>query len=261
MNNNNASSSFIAPAYLPILLISLFTAIISSCVLSPLYTQISSDVMLMYTILPMVLEYLIIIFDIIYISLLFTVISSASYYSLKQEESKRIGLYLTVGVIILKQVLNLTVSSIIDNYIDIPFDIYWTLLLIVIDALTILVVRAIAIKKSKEHLSHAKRMQKAAKYLDNVIYDENTEIYPFGSLLNIKNPIIYPIFIGTVITVLILIIQRLYADFIVLGLPTSFFEVIEIIIAYISDVLLGIIGYVAAYYAAVYTFIRKQTNI
>ena len=73
MNNNNASSSFIAPAYLPMLLISLFTAIISSCVLSPLYTQISSNVMLMYTILPMVLEYLIIIFDIIYISLLFTV--------------------------------------------------------------------------------------------------------------------------------------------------------------------------------------------
>ena len=102
-------------------------------------------------------------------------------------------------------------------------------------------------------------MQKAAKYLDNVIYDESNEIYPFGSILNIKNPIVFPIFIGVAVTVSVLILQRLYADFVMLGLTSSLYEVVEIVISYISDILLGIIGYIAAYYAAVYTFI-KRTN-
>ena len=255
--NNNSSSKFIYPAYLPMLIISLITAIISSCVLSPIYTQICSDVVLMYTVLPIIVDYLIIVFDMIYVSLLFAIISCSAYAYLKEEERKYVGFLLAGAIIVLKHVLNLTVSSIIDSYIDVIFDIPLTLILIFIDVFTLLIVRAIAIKRSKRHLSHAKRMQKAAKYLDNVIYDENNEIYPFGSLLNIKNPIIFPIFVGVVITVSVLILQRLYADFVMIGLPSSFFEVIEIIISYISDILLGIIGYVAAYYAAIYTFIKR----
>lgn len=258
MNNSNFTKN-ISPAYLPMLIISLITAVISSCILSPIYTQICSDVVLMYTVLPIIVDYLIIVFDMIYISLLFTIISCSAYFYLKEEEGKYFGFLLAGAIIVLKHVLNLTVSSIIDNYIDIIFDIPLTLILIIIDIVALLIVRVIAIKKSKRHLSHAKRMQKAAKYLDNVIYDESNEIYPFGSILNIKNPIVFPIFIGVAVTVSVLILQRLYADFVMLGLPSSFYEVVEIVISYISDILLGIIGYIAAYYAAVYTFI-KRTN-
>lgn len=258
MNNSQSTNNF-SPAYLPMLIISLVTAVISSCILSPIYTQICSDVVLMYTVLPIIVDYLIIVFDMIYISLLFAIISCSAYFYLKEEEGKYFGFLLAGAIIVLKHILNLTVSSIIDNYIDIIFDIPLTLILIIIDIVALLIVRVIAIKKSKRHLSHAKRMQKAAKYLDNVIYDESNEIYPFGSILNIKNPIVFPIFIGVAVTVSVLILQRLYADFVMLGLPSSFYEVVEIVISYISDILLGIIGYIAAYYAAVYTFI-KRTN-
>lgn len=258
MNNNSTSSKFTPPAYFAMLIISFVTAIISSCILSPLYTQISSDVVLMYTVLPIIVDYMIIVFDMIYISLLFAVVSCSSYAYLKDEESKYIGLGLAVAVIVLKHILNLTVSSIVDSYIDITFDIPLTLILILIDIVTLIIVRAIAINRSKKHLSHAKRMQKAAKYLENVIYDENTEIYPFKSLFNIKNPILAPIFCGIIITLSVLILQRLYADFVMIGLPSSFFEIIEIAISYISDIILGFIGYVAAYYAAVYTLINKN---
>jgi hypothetical protein len=212
----------------------------------------------MYTVLPIIVDYLIIVFDMIYVSLLFAIISCSAYSYLEDEEGKHVGFLLAGAVIILKHILNLTVSSIIDNYIDVIFDIPLTFVLILIDIVTLLIVRTIAIKKSKRHLSHAKRMQKAAKYLDNVIYDESSEIFPFGSLLNIRNPIVFPIFIGVVITVSVLILQRLYADFVMIGLPSSLFEVVEIIVSYLSDILLGIIGYIAAYYAAVYTFIKKS---
>ncbi len=258
MQNNSNSPKIIYPDYIPMLVMALITAIISSCILSPIYTQISSDIVLMYTVLPIVVDYLIIIFDMIYISILFAVISCSTYNYFKNEENKNLGFMLACAVVFLKHVLNLTVSSIIDSYIDVTFDIPLTLILILLDVISLIIVKALSLKRCKKHFNHAKRMQKAAKYLENVVYDENTEIYPFGSLLNTKNPIIFPIFVGVIITVSVLILQRLYADFVMIGLPSSFYEVAEIVISYISDILLGIVGYVAAYYAAVYVFIKKS---
>ena len=258
MKNSSDSTKLIYPDYTPMLLIALITALISACLLSPIYTQISSDVVLMYTVLPMVIDYLIIAFDMIYISILFAVISCSTYNIFKNSENKQLGLFLACTVTILKHLLNLTVSSIIDGYIDIIFDIPLTIILILVDVISLILVKFIATKRCKKHFNHAKRMQKAAKYLENVVYDENSEIYPFGSLFNIKNPIIFPVFVGILITLSVLILQRLYADFMVIGLPTSFYEIAEIAISYISDILLGIIGYVSAYYAAVYIFIKKN---
>ena len=258
MHNNANSSKIIYPDYLPMLIIALITAMISACVLSPIYTQISSDVVLMYTVLPIIVDYLIIIFDMVYISILFAVISCSTYNHFKNEENKHLGLMLACTVVCLKHILNLTVSSIIDSYIDVTFDIPLTLILILLDAASLMIVKAISVKRCKKHFNHAKRMQKAAKYLENVVYDENTDIFPFGSLLNTKNPIIFPIFVGVIITLAVLILQRLYADFVMIGLPASFYEVVEIVISYLSDILLGVIGYIAAYYAAVYVFIKKS---
>ena len=257
MQNNSSSPKIIYPDYTPMMAMALITAIISSCILSPIYTQISSDIVLMYSFLPIVVDYLIVIFDMVYISILFAVISCSAYNHLKNDESKNLGFMLACAVVFLKHILNLTVSSIIDGYIDITFDIPLTVILILLDIVSVVIVRSLAFKRCKKHLNHAKRMQKAAKYLENVVYDENTDIYPFGSLLNTKNPIIFPIFVGVIITVSILILQRLYADFVMIGMPSSFYEVLEIIISYISDVILGVIGYIAAYYAAVYIFIKK----
>ena len=256
--NNNKISNYNFPDYFPMLVIALITAIISACILSPIYTQISSDIVLMYTILPIIVDYLIIVFDIIYVSILFAVISCSAYNTFKIEESKNTGFLLACAVVFLKHVLNFTVSSIVDNYIDVAFDIPLTLILILLDVISLFIVKAVALKKCKKHFNHAKRMQKAAKYLENVVYDENAEIYPFGSLLNYKNPIIFPIFVGIIITISVLLLQRLYADFIMIGMPGSFFEVAEIVIAYLSDILLGIRGYISAYYAASYVFIKKS---
>ncbi len=258
MNNNHFSQKLKLPPYLPILILSFIIAIISACILSPIYTQIISDVTIMYTVLPIIVDYVVIIFDTLYIALIFAIVSYSSYSYLKGCESRLLSISLVSGVIVLKHLLNLTVSSIMDNHIDITFDIPVTLILIAADLLAVAAVRLISLNRSRKHLARARKMQKAARYLDNVVYDEEAEVFPFSSLLNIKNPVLFPIFISMVISVALFWSQRLFADFVVLGLPSSIFEIIEIILSYASDILLGVIGYVAAYYAISYSFIKNS---
>ena len=259
MNKNAKRTNARAlPAHLHILLLSVLVVILTSCLLSPIYTQIENDVTFMYTLLPIILDYAILLFETIYLSLLFAVVSYAVYGFYKGEESKTPNIVYIIAVVVLKHVLNLAVSSIIDSYIDAAFDIPVTLLLLLADTLTLAVVWLIAGHKCKKHFAHAKRMKKASKYLNTIDYDESAAIYPFNGFFNLKNPIIFPIFVGSLISVAALIIQRLYADFIVLGAPASFYEVIEIILAYLIDILLELAGYAAAYFAASYIFVSQN---
>lgn len=258
MTPNRSSVQLTLPPYLPMLMFSMLVAIISACIMSPIYTQIISNIATMYTFLPIVVDYAIIIFDTVYIALIYAIVSYSTYSYLKGCESKYYSLLLVGSVIIVKHILNLTVSSIIDGYIDITFDIPVTLFLILADIITVLIVRAIAINKSGKHLNRAHKIQKAAKYLENVVYDEKSEVYPFRSLTDINNPILFPIFVGIVISVAVFWAQRLFADFVVIGLPSSIYEVVDIVISYALDVLLGVIGYIVAYYAASYTFIKNS---
>ena len=191
--------------------------------------------------------------------MLFAVVSYVVYGVHKGDETKTNNIVYIIAVVALKHTLNLTVSSIIDSYIDVAFDIPVTLLLLLADALTLLIVWLVANHTSKKHFAHAKKMQKATKYLNTIEYSESSAIYPFKGFFNLKNPILFPVFVGSLISVSVLLIQRLYADFVVLGIPASFFEVIEILLAYLTDILLGLAGYAAAYFASSYIFNSKNS--
>lgn len=259
MNKNAKRTNAVSlPAHFHILLLSVLLVILTSCLLSPIYTQIENDVTFMYTVLPIILNYVILFFETVYLSLLFAVVSYVVYGFHKGEETKTSNIIYIIAVVVLKHVLNLAVSSIIDSYIDVAFDVPITLLLLLADTLTLAVVWLVANHKCKRHFAHAKKMQKASKYLNTIEYSESAAIYPFNGFFNLKNPIIFPIFAGAMISVSALIIQRLYADFIVLGVPASLYEVIEIILAYLIDILLGLAGYTAAYFAASYIFVSKN---
>lgn len=259
MNNNtkNKRAGYLS-AHIHILLLSVLIIVLTSCLMSPIYTQIENDVTFMYTVLPIILNYVILLFETIYLSLLYAVVSYVVYSIHKGQETKTGNIVYIISIVVLKHVLNLAVSSIIDSYIDVTFDIPVTILLLLADILTLAIVWLVSNHKCKKHFTHAKKMQKASKYLNTVEYNEQATIYPFKGFFNLKNPILFPIFIGSLISVSALIIQRLYADFIVLGAPASFYEVIEIILAYLIDILLGLAGYTAAYFASSYIFISKD---
>lgn len=257
---NKSNSIFSSPQF-PIYLLSLIVAVLNSCLLSPIYIQIENNITFEYTPLPIILNYVILLFDVLYIALLFSSVSFSVYSVHKGFEKKSSAIIPTIAIVFLKHVLNLTASSIIDSYIDVSFDIPMTLYLIVIDLLMILVVAIVAIHYSRKHFAHAKAMAKASKYLETVEYNEIDDVFPFKGFWKFKNhPVLLPVFIGAVISTGIFIIQRLYADIVVLGAPSTFAEIIDITISYTTDILFGIIAYATSYFASAYIFLKHTEN-
>lgn len=255
MLNNNTNGGVRSPR-LAIILLSLLVAVLNSCVLSPIYVQIESDIAFEYTILPIVLNYAVLLFDTLYISFLVAALAYSVYGIHIGTESKK-GTYDVIAVVLLKHVLNLTVSSIIDGYIDVPFDVPMTIYTIIIDLLLLTVVAIVANHLCKRHLQHVKKMQKASKYLAAVEYDEMQDVYPFKGFFKFKNnPVLAPAFVGAAITVILFVTQRLFADFVVLGAPSSFIEIIDIFVSYIGDFLFGLISYTASYFALSYILLN-----
>lgn len=255
MSNNKRSK---IPPHIPIYIISLLLVVLNSCILSPIYMQVGNDVVYMYTVLPIILNYAILLFETMYLALIFAGVAYSAYAINDGTEKKIPNIVYPLALVFIKHALNLLVSSIIDSYIDVTFDLPVTIMLMCVDALIIAVVWIIANRNSKLHFARVKKIMKAAKYLDTVDYDESLEIFPFGGFLNLRNPIIIAIISGAIITTCSMILQRLYADIFVLGAPGTFFEVAEMFIAYIMDILLGLAGYATSYYAATYIFLRRR---
>jgi hypothetical protein len=222
--------------------------------------QVGNDVTFMYTVLPIILNCVILLFETMYIALLFSGVAYSAF-AINNGSIKKIPcIVYPVSIIFLKHSLNLLVSSVIDSYIDITFDLPVTLILMCVDVLVVTIVWIIADRKSKLYFNRVKKILKASKYLTTAEYDGDIDIYPFGGFLNIKNPILAAIFAGTLITTTSMILQRAYADIFVLGAPSTFFELAEIVIAYLFDILLGIAGYTTSYFAASYIFLRERTD-
>lgn len=245
---------------LPVYLISLLLIILTSCVFSPIYMQVGNDIVFMYTVVPIILNYAIILFETMYLALVLSGVAYSAYAINLGTEKKTPSIVYPMALVFLKHTLNLLVSSIIDSYIDVTFDLPVTIMLMLVDALIIALVWIIADRKSKRHLARAKKIIKATKYLNTVEIDDSLVVYPFRGFFNFKNPIIISIFIGMAIITASMIIQRMYADIFVLGAPNTIFEIVEIFISYLLDILLGVAGYTTAYFAASYIFLREEKN-
>lgn len=256
MSNNKRKLPLQTTVYLLALLLILLT----SCVLSPIYMQIGNDVVFMYTLLPIVLDFVILLFETMYIALLFAGVAYSVYSINTNSEKKLPNVLYPLTIIFLKHTLNLLISSVIDSYIDLTFDIPVTLLLVCADALLVSLVWLIADRQIKKHLERVRKIQKAAKYVDTAEYNEQMEIYPFGGFFNFKHPILSAIAFGALITTLSFIVQRAYADFVVLGAPTTIFEIIEMILAYFLDIVLGVVTYATAYFGVSYIFLKHSTK-
>lgn len=241
----------------PIYLISLLLIILTSCVLSPIYMQVGNDVVFMYTIVPIVLNYAILLFETMYLALVLACVSH-SVYAINKGTAKTVpSIVYPLALVFIKHTLNLLVSSIIDSYIDVTFDLPVTIMLMGIDALIIALVWVVADRKFKRHCEREKKLLKASKYLDTVDIDESIAIYPFRGFFNFKNPVIIAIFTGAAIITASMLMQRVYADLFILGAPETVFEIGEIVLSYLFDILLGFAGYATSYFAASYIFTRS----
>ena len=259
MIKNN--SIFSKSPHLIIYFLSLFIAILNACALSPIYVQIETNIAFEYTVFPLILNYLILIFDTLYISFLVAAVAYSIYEIYSGNGNKKVTYLFVIIIVCLKHILNLVISGIIDGYIDISFDIPMALYSILIDLLVIAVIAIISKRMCKKHFAHVKAMLKASKYLEAVDYDEMEDVFPFKGFFKIKkNPVLIPAFSAAIITSLLFICQRLFADFVVLGAPSTLFELLDILLSYIGDVLFGLLAYTASYFALYYIFLNKQNN-
>ena len=260
MIKNN--SIFSKSPHIIIYFLSLFIAILNACALSPIYVQIETNIAFEYTVFPLILNYLILIFDTLYISFLVAAVAYSIYEIHNGNGNKKATWLYVISIVSLKHILNLIVSGVIDGYIDISFDIPRALYSILIDLLIITVIALISKHLCKKHFAHVKAMLKASKYLEAVDYDEMEDVFPFKGFLKIKkNPVLIPAFAAAIITSLLFIVQRLFADFVVLGAPSTLFELLDILLSYIGDILFGLLAYTASYFALYYIFLNKQNNI
>jgi len=254
---NNKPLSIVNTPHFPLYLLSFIIAILNSCVLSPIYIQIENNIAFEYTALPIILNYLVLLFDTAYIALLFASLSYSIYAIHKGQVSKKSTAAVIFTIVFLKHTLNLLASSVIDGYIDISFDIPMTLYMILIDLLMLSVVAIVANQKCKTHFEHAKAMIKASKYIQTVEYSEQDEIFPFKSFIRIKkHPILLPIFLGAILSSGLLVAQRLFADFVVLDSPSTLFEIFDIVISYATDILFGLVCYTVSYFAVTIAFLK-----
>ena len=244
-----------------IYLLSLFVAILNSCALSPIYVQIESDISFEYTVFPLILNYAVLLFDSLYISFLVASVAYSVYGIQKGSVDKKQTYFFVICIVFLKHVLNLIVSSVIDGYIDYAFDIPMVVYSILIDLLVLSVIALIANHVCKKHFAHVKAMLKASKYIDTVDYNEMEDVFPFKGFFKFKkNPVLVPAIAGAIMTALLFIVQRLFADFVVLGAPSTIFELLDIFISYVTDILFGLLAYTASYFALSYIFLKEANN-
>lgn len=258
---NSKETTFFKTPHFPVYLLSILVAILNSCALSPMYVQIESDIAFEYTLLPLIMNYAVLLFDTLYMAFLIAALVFSIYGIHKGIVSKKETYSYVIAIVLVKHILNLVVSSIIDGYIDIAFDIPMALYTILIDLLILAVIALISNHMCKKHFTRARAMIKATKYLEALEYNESEDVFPFKGFFKIKNnPILMPLFAGALITSLLFIIQRLFADFVVLGAPSTIIELVDIILSYLGDVLFGLISYVASRYAVSYIFYKANDN-
>jgi hypothetical protein len=192
-----------------------------------------------------------------YIALIFSGVSYSAYAINKGTEKALPNILYPLLIIFLKHTLNLLISSLIDNYIDISFDLPVTFMLMIVDILIVALVWILADRKAKLHFVKLRKLVKASKHLAGE-YDKNINVFPFNGFFNIKNPMLASVFFGALITTSSMILQRAYADIFVLGVPSSFFEIAEMIVSYLLDLLIGLAGYATSYFALSYVFLREE---
>ncbi len=246
-------------ALLTIFILTVLLVVLRSCLLSPLHSQIREDINFMYSAFPIILSSIINLFEILYLALLSALTVSAMYIKHKYINSP-FTLYIAIISIVFSQhILNLLVSSIIDGYIDLIFDVVSIIVLILIDIAILFIVAVIANKNFKKHFERVYKLKKAAKYLDSIETDENDGIIPFEGFMKIGHIVVQPLFIGAVLSASLLLLQRLSID-IMLGAPSTLFEIIDIIVSYFTDIIFGLVAYATSYFAASYIFVRLTSD-
>ena len=206
------------------LLVALY--LIDIAVLSPIYTYVCSDVILLESSLPMILEILMDICRLLIWCHFFSFII-ASIYLYGAAKSKFLFIFSPI-VIFLRYFGTLVFSATVDNIAIGSEDFGFAFLNFIFDAFQILTIAVIT------HLLTYGNEKKTE------------EFFPFGKIHRPESRLRLSIGIGAILIAIVRVIMRIVFD-VGYGAPESFDEIILMAMYYISDLMYGFLSYLIVF--------------
>lgn len=209
-----------------------------SCVIAPLFVFADNDILLMESALPIVLEWVYPIVDVISLALGYG-FAAYAIYEFGFKGALPIIAVPAIGTLY-KYAANLIISYVMSKEsmgIDYVYSIFYAIMELIFLAVFV----AIANKRISAHKEVTLIRAKGLKYLGQT--DDSKPVLPFEKVISRKNPIQSSMFIISVIMAVIRVLQRIRLD-IFLGLPSGAKEIFTMVIYYVSDLLVMPITYV-----------------
>lgn len=240
------------------LLFCLLPTLIDTLLITPLYATLSSDVAFSGGILTIALYYLKDIINIFAFASAYAIIIFGVFFMGRRSARLVILIYslIYLAQIPLKLLVNVFVYGSLGSSEEILVDIIYLSFYFALYMLQLLAVYFFAVTDTDKHLRYVSiKRKKDAKRRDG----ESAPILPISKLFDRFNPIQRSALKMSILVFAVRIISRFLND-ISYGAPTSFGEVLVMIVYYVSDIIWGIIAYVSALliFSVLYDRLKKK---
>lgn len=221
-------------------LVPIAAALVSACIVSPVFTQISADVTYSASALPDILNYTNRLLDIIFAAAQYASII-VSFILFPDLASRRAVRLICIGATLTRCLLNLVVSAISDGggfVSGIPVTLLFAALELVQHYVAVFIVSLICGEATKRF----SLLRSASRRIGSEEFDWVREVYPYRHPFSKSNPVQKSGLLISVIFSALLVISRLIYDF-SYGAPESSSEIIQMVVGYTADIASGILAY------------------
>ncbi|MBE6670047.1 MAG: hypothetical protein E7601_07560 [Ruminococcaceae bacterium] len=217
-----------------------------SLVLNPIYSSVSTDILTKNTMWPGIIELFKSALEFAFYALIFSAIIYSNYISPKK---KNYGvLLISVIGIVLKYLSNFIFDIILNGFGSVQStQIFSVCVYTAIEAAQIIILYCISRRMIRTAIDIENQKRKASRSL-GVEYAES-DMLPFSSLFDKKNPLMISALTASVIIAVPTVVGRLIYDVFVVGAPTDVADLIWILVYYAFDVLGVFIGYLIIIFA------------
>jgi hypothetical protein len=214
------------------------TVILVSFILGPIYSKLDSNTLTQGSIWTVMIYYVLKIITFIHYPLVIS-LTVYSVYRFTLGGNKAILAISLAGTLV-----RYSIDTIVNLFSDAltSVSLLATVIYTLIDFVIIFVTAIISENLITTRLESDRIQAKASRALD-LEYEEKVYL-PFPSLLDLKNPVLLSAFIGSACSTAIQIISRIRYD-VIFGAPQSITDGIGMVLAYLGDVVLGVVTFLA----------------
>ncbi len=248
------------------LLFCLLPVLINCLALVPLYAALNTDAVYASTSLPIAVKYVQDFFDLTAFSVSYALIIF-SVLLLSRKQARKIVLFYALVFFVkipIRLFMNIPIYGSLGSAADITVELIYMSVYFALEMLQLWVVylfattdsskylRSVAFEKSKKAKSHGKQQNQSVV---------DFKVLPIAKIINIYNPLQRSALKMSALICAVKIFIRIIND-ITFGAPTSFGEVLIMIIYYLSDLLYGVVAYIIALlvFNTVYERLKLGTN-